>query len=116
MKTKIVISVFLIISIQAEAECYGNGFFKTCYDDAGNTYTIQKYGNITYVDGYNPNNGSRWNETAQKIGNFTFIDGKDSNGNNWNETIQTYGSTTFIDGKDSNGNSFSKTCINGFCD
>ncbi|WP_182939541.1 MULTISPECIES: hypothetical protein [Aeromonas] len=100
----------LIFSSAASAECIGSGSLKTCYDDNGNTYTVQKFGNSTYVDGQNARTGSTWSQQSQKLGNSTYTTGQDADGNSWNSTATKMGSTTIINGTDSEGDSFSTTC------
>ena len=104
-----IVALALVSSNYANAACYGSGAFRTCTDDSGNSYSIQKYGNTTSVQGFNPNTGSQWNQTSQTIGNSTFIQGN-SNGRNWNETIQTMPGMTTYSGTDSSGRTFNKTC------
>ena len=73
-------------------------------------YTVQKFGNSTYVDGQNARTGSTWSQQSQKLGNSTYTTGQDADGNSWNSTATKMGSTTIINGTDSDGDSFSTTC------
>jgi putative signal peptide protein len=107
---KFFVLVLLLTSSLAYAECYGSDTYKTCYDDNGNTYDVSRYGNTTYVDGYNSRTGSRWSQESQTFGNLTYTNGTASNGNSWNSTTQRIGNTVYIDGTDSHGNSFSSSC------
>jgi len=75
------IAVLLLISGSASAGCIGSGSLKNCYDDDGNAYTVQKFGNSTYVNGSNSRTGSRWNQDSQRIGNSTYTNGRDADGN-----------------------------------
>ncbi|MGN4956746.1 hypothetical protein ACTG16_12025 [Aeromonas sp. 23P] len=100
----------LFFSGMATANCVGTGSFKTCYDDNGNNYTVQKFGNSTYVNGHNAKTGSTWNQNSQKVGNSTFTNGHDADGNSWNSTATRVGNSTYINGTDSNGDPFSTTC------
>ena len=104
------IAVLLLISGSASAGCIGSGSLKNCYDNDGNAYTVQKFGNSTYVNGSNSRTGSRWSQDSQRIGNSTYTNGRDADGNSWNSTATKVGNSTFINGKDSNGKSFSKIC------
>ena len=115
MKKILLLSTIFLTTSIVNAECYGTGSFKECYDDSGNTYTVEKYGSTTYVNGSNSNTGSTWSEEAQTYGNTTYINGTAANGNSWNETIERYGDTTYISGTDKDGNSFSKTCYGDEC-
>ena len=98
--------VFLAVSNFAHAQCYGTGTFKTCYDDSGNTYSVNKIGNTTYLNGSNASTGSNWSQTSTTIGNTTYTNGQAANGNSWNSTQinSGFGTTTF--GTDSNGRTF----------
>lgn len=94
---------------QASAACYGSSTFKTCTDQSGNTYNVQRIGNTTQVNGYNSATGSNWNQSSQRIGNSTFTTGTDSDGNSWNQNSQKLGDTTIQSGYDSNGRSYNGT-------
>ncbi|CCN69987.1 hypothetical protein [Vibrio nigripulchritudo] len=92
---KLLLALTLAFSpaVLAEADCYGSDTFKTCYDyNSGNEYTIQKYGNSTYMEGSNSQTGSEWSQESH-----------------------TYGGTTIHEGTDKDGNSWSTTCFNGVC-
>jgi hypothetical protein len=107
LKTKVMIIPLLFILPTfgySQSNCFGSDLFKTCTDQSGNTYQIQKFGNSTYVNGSNPNTGSQWNQQTQKIGNTTFHQGQAGNGQSWNITEQNFGGTKFISGQDSKGN------------
>lgn len=110
MKKLMLAALFLVVSTSAYSACSQSGVFTTCWDDNGNTYDVQRYGNTTYVDGHNYNTGSSWSSTYQTYGNTTYVDGTSADGNSWNETIQTFGDTRYISGTDSNGNSFNYSC------
>ncbi|CAA6807826.1 MAG: Unknown protein [uncultured Campylobacterales bacterium] len=82
--------------------CIGSGSLKTCYDNNGNTYNVNKIGSSTYVNGSNSNTGSSWSSTSNRVGDTTYTTGTASNGNTWNSTSSKYGTY----GTDSEGNSF----------
>ena len=108
---KYVIAAVVFVAFSAQAACYGTGAFRTCTDDNGNNYTVNRSGNATYVDGSNSQTGSTWNQQSYRSGNTTSTYGTASDGSSWN--AQTYkspggGSTTY--GTDSKGNSFVQTC------
>jgi hypothetical protein len=103
-------ALLVLLSGTAQANCIGSGSLKTCYDNSGNTYTVQKLGNSTYVNGQNANTGTSWNQQSQKLGNSTLTTGTDADGNSWNSTATKVGNSTFINGTDSDGNAFSQTC------
>jgi len=97
---------FAVMAGTAGAQCFGTDSFKTCTDAQGNSYTVQKFGNQTIVNGQNPRTGSTWNQSSQTFGNQTFTQGQASHGNSWNMTQQRLGNGTYTYGTDSRGNSF----------
>jgi hypothetical protein len=54
-------ATFLMTSGE-NAGCIGSGSFQTCNDDSGNSYTINRYGNSTTMNGYNAQTGSSWSQ------------------------------------------------------
>lgn len=110
--TSVLIAVGLGLAFtgSVNAACYGSGSYQDCYDDNGNSYTVNRYGNSTELNGYNAQTGSTWNQHSETIGNTTYHTGTASNGNSWNMTQEKIGNETFISGTDSEGNSFTKTC------
>ncbi|WP_081849320.1 hypothetical protein [Aeromonas jandaei] len=108
--TTTAIASMLLFAGAASAECIGSGNLKTCYDNSGNSYTVQKFGDSTYVSGYNSKTGSSWNQDSQKIGNSTFTNGKAANGQSWNSTSTKIGDSVMTYGKDSNGKPFTTVC------
>ena len=101
----------------AEAACIGSGNFQTCNDNAGNSYTVNRFGNTTMMNGFNAQTGSTWSQNSNRFGN-TVIHNGETNGNPWSMTQQNLGGgfQTF-NGIDSRGRSFSHTCSNLFgCD
>lgn len=114
MKTHLFVGSALIICGVANAACYGTGSLRTCSDDYGNNYNVQRIGNSTYMQGSNSITGSQWNQNSSTFGNTTFIQGN-SNGRNWNETIQTMPGMTTYSGTDSLGRSFTKICTVAGC-
>jgi hypothetical protein len=111
MRNLFLLSAIIICALcqPANAGCFGSGSFKTCNDDSGNNYTIQKFGNTTHMQGNNYQTGSTWSQNTNTFGNITTHTGN-SNGNAWRATEQRIGNTTFYNGQDSNGNAFHKTC------
>lgn len=114
MKTLLNIALLCIAvaaSGAAQANCFGGPNMQTCTDQSGNSYTVNRMGNTTTVNGYNAQAGTSWNETANTYGNTTQINGTAASGQQWNETIQNYGNgNRSMYGTDSRGNSFNKTC------
>ncbi|HHQ4739203.1 hypothetical protein [Aeromonas jandaei] len=108
--TTTAIASMLLFAGAASAECIGSGNLKTCYDNSGNSYTVQKFGDSTYVSGYNSKTGSSWNQDSQKIGNSTFTNGKAADGQSWNSTSTKIGDSVMTYGKDSNGKPFTTVC------
>lgn len=114
---KIIASVTLLIATSsAFATCVGTDSYQTCTDDSGNTYEVQRIGNTTNVQGYNPNTGSSWDQQSTTIGNTTFHSGTSADGGSWNGTSTRIGNTTFNEGIDSDGNPYSSTCNQYGCD
>lgn len=103
----------LILSAAAApsfAACFGTGAYQTCTDDSGNTYNVQRYGNTTNVQGFNPSTGSSWNQNSNTIGNTTYHNGTAADGGSWNGTSTRIGGTTYNSGTDSDGNYYQSTC------
>lgn len=94
----------------ANANCVGSQTYQNCYDQSGNNYQVQRFGNMTTVQGSNAQTGSTWNQTSQTFGNTTYNYGTAADGNQWNSTTQSIGNQTHTYGTDSRGNSFSTTC------
>jgi hypothetical protein len=91
------------------AACLGSGSLQTCYDNSGNSYSVQRFGNQTNVNGYNAQTGSTWSQHTTTMGNTTFHNGV-TNGNSWNMTDQRLGNTRMYSGTNSGGRSFFYTC------
>ncbi len=104
------LTLLMLLSGMAHASCVGSGSLKTCYDEKGNSYTVHKVGDATYLNGYNSKTGSSWNQNSQRVGNSTFTNGRASNGNSWNSTATKMGNSTLINGRDSQGKTFSTVC------
>lgn len=104
------ITALVLLSGSAYAQCIGSGNFKNCYDNSGNTYTVQQLGDSTYVNGHNAQTGSSWNQQSQRIGNSTYTNGRDADGNSWNSTSTRVGNSVITNGRDSDGNVFHQTC------
>jgi hypothetical protein len=99
----VVLSISGLLANPAFANCTGSGNFYSCYDArSGNSYNVQKYGNSTSVQGYNPGTGNSWSQQSYNYGNTTNTYGTASNGSSWNQTTTPYGTY----GTDSRGNSF----------
>ncbi|WP_128755481.1 hypothetical protein [Metarhizobium album] len=86
MKTALLLAASLLASTQASAACYGTRAYQNCYDDSGNTYTINRYGNTTHMYGNNSRTGSNWSQDSYSFGNSVNHYGRDSDGNNWSST------------------------------
>jgi len=114
MKTIAIFAVALTAVLAANASCFGSSNMYSCYDQAGNTYNVQKFGNTTNMQGYNAGTGSSWSQNSQTYGNTTHIQGN-SNGNSWNQTIHKLPGMTTYSGTDTQGNSFFKTCTAHGC-
>lgn len=106
----IVLVLALVVPITSQAACYGSDSFQTCSDTSGNTYNIQRFGDMTQVQGHNARTGSNWNQTSQQFGDTTQTYGTAANGNSWNATTFSSPGMSTTYGTDSDGNSFSSTC------
>ncbi|MNF01934.1 hypothetical protein [Ensifer canadensis] len=92
MKTLIAALALSLIAAPAFALCIGSDTLQSCTDTSGNSYTINRMGNTTFMNGSNAETGSQWNQTSTTVGNSTFHNGTDKDGNSW-----------------------STSCINGIC-
>ncbi|QCX50696.1 hypothetical protein [Ralstonia pseudosolanacearum] len=109
-------ATLVLASSSVFANCIGGPAFQTCNDSSGNSYTVNRMGNTTMVNGYNAQTGNSWNETARTFGNTTQINGNAANGQSWNETIHNYGNgNRSIYGTDSRGNSYNHYCTSYGC-
>lgn len=90
------------LAVPASAACYGSGSFSSCSDSSGNSYTINRMGNSTYMNGFNSNTGSTWSQNSRRMGNSTYTNGFDSQGRSWNSTTSQFGTY----GTDTRGKSF----------
>lgn len=107
MKLKAVaLAVFAAVSFSsvAHATCVGSSTFYTCFDSqSGNSYSVNRFGGTTIMNGTNSRTGSTWSQTTNSFGGNSYTTGRASNGSSWNMTTTPYGSY----GTDSRGNSFS---------
>ncbi|WP_223851393.1 hypothetical protein [Cupriavidus pauculus] len=100
-----------LVATPTWAACFGSQNMYTCNDSSGNSYQVNRMGNVTTMNGYNAQTGSSWNQSSQHYGNSTHTTGTASNGNSWNSTTQNYGNGyTSTYGTDSHGRSFSRQC------
>ena len=103
--------LFVVCTVEAHAMCFDSAAMETCNDANGNSYTVNRLGSMTMIQGNNANTGSNWGETVNHFGNTTTINGTAANGQNWNENIQHYGNGSYSEsGTDSRGNSFNVYC------
>jgi hypothetical protein len=110
MRTLIVAMALSGLAVgQSQAGCFGSSTFSTCNDASGNSYTVQRFGNQTMMNGHNAQTGSNWSQNSMTLGNMTMTNGN-ANGRFWNETEQNLGSMQIIHGTDSYGRSYSYTC------
>lgn len=114
MKRLLVGALLAMSAMAASAACFGSGSLQTCTDASGNSYTVNRMGNTTTVNGYNPSTGSTWNQTSTTMGNTTIHNGVASNGNSWSGSSTSMGNTTIHNGVDSRGNPYTATCIKGY--
>jgi hypothetical protein len=115
MRSLVLLAGFMVsLSSAANARCFGSSTFSNCYDDSGNSYTVQRFGNQTMMNGYNAQTGSMWSQNSMTLGNTTYHTGE-TNGNSWNMTDTRYGSMRSIYGTDSRGRSFNYMCTQFGC-
>jgi len=76
---------FGLIASPASATCIGTDAFSTCFDNSGNSYNVQRFGNQTFMNGTNSGTGSTWSQHSTTVGNTTIHEGQ-TNGNEWNMT------------------------------
>lgn len=107
---RLIAAVLAIAPLGVFAQCFGPANMQTCTDNSGNTYNIQRFGNQTMMQGYNPSTGSNWNQNSTTIGNTTFHNGTAADGGSWNGTSTRIGNSTFYNGTNSKGQPYSATC------
>ena len=107
MKSLLIATALAVSALGAHASCIGSGSLRYCTDSSGNSYTVQQYGNTTYIQGTNASTGSTWDQTSTTYGNTTYHNGTAANGNSWSGTVSTYGNATYYNGIDSQGRSYS---------
>ncbi|NDD91380.1 hypothetical protein EBZ37_04775 [bacterium] len=102
MKKLILCAALALSAFSANASCYGTAASRSCYDaTSGNSYTVNRIGNSTYMMGSNATTGSTWTQSSSSFGGTTYINGT-TNGRIWNETITPYS----ISGTNSRGQIF----------
>lgn len=95
MKRLALIVFGFLAATSSFAQCTTFGNHTQCYDfNSGNNYSINRFGNITQMQGYNTRTGTNWSQQSNTIGNTTYQRGIDSQGNNWSQTINNNGSYT----------------------
>lgn len=114
MRTLVLAGIIALTFSTANAACFGSSSFQNCSDSYGNNYTVQRYGNSTYMQGNNARTGSSWSQDSTNFGNSTFTNGV-TNGRSWNMQQNSFGGVSTYSGQDSNGDFFGGTCVNGFC-
>lgn len=114
MKRPPAIVALSLAASSAFAGCFGTGSSKSCMDDSGNTYNVQRFGNNTHLDGYSAS-GSHWSQDSSTIGNTTYHNGYSADGDSWNGTSTKIGDSTFHSGTDSDGNYYQSTCNSYGC-
>lgn len=103
MRAFLIAAAVIALPMAASAACFGSGAFQNCTDNQGNSYSVQRYGNTTQMQGYNAQHGTNWNQTSNTVGNVTFHNGTAANGNSWSGISTSIGGSTFYQGMDSRG-------------
>jgi hypothetical protein len=102
--------ISVAVAAPADAFCTGSETISTCTDSSGNDYTINRLGNMTYMNGYNAQTGSRWNETVNHFGSTTTYEGM-TNGQSWHMNQFDYGNGfRSYNATNAAGRPFSYTC------
>src|SRR5262249_22755240 len=110
MRTFVIAATMLLGASVADAACIGTDSFSTCTDASGNSYTVNRFGNQTIMNGYSASTGSTWSQQTTTLGNMTMHNGM-TNGSPWHETEMNFGNGhRSIYGTDSDGESFSYHC------
>lgn len=94
MKTLSIIAAIgvLALPVAASAMCVGSDTFESCTDDSGNSYTVNRLGGMTQIQGYNSNNGHTWSETEQNLGGgYHSYSGVNAQGQYYSGTCSQYG-------------------------
>lgn len=107
--------IFICGTSDTKAQCFGSDSFQTCTDDSGNSYTVNRFGNTTIMNGYSAGGGS-WSQNSHSFGDTTIHSGTASDGGSWSLTDQRFGSSRSIFGTDSDGNTVSRFCGPYGCD
>ena len=103
LKTLVFTLATTLIASQSSAGCFGTSNFYSCYDNSGNSYSVSKFGNSTYMTGTNSRTGSSWSQNTSRIGGYSFTNGTSASGRSWSSTSSGLGTYGF----NSTGNSFS---------
>jgi len=103
------VPAFLLIASAAHAACVGMPAFQTCNDAAGNSYTVNRLGNTTMMQGSSALTGSQWSQQSTTFGNTTMHNGV-TNGQPWHMQEQTFGGMTTYSGVNAAGEAFYHTC------
>lgn len=120
MKTTVPLAAFAAVCLlvvspsDGYAGCIGSDSFQTCNDLNGNSYTVQRFGNTTIMNGRNSRTGSSWSQNSQTFGNTTFHSGQ-TNGNTWNMQQHNFGNVQSFSGTNSQGQPFNYSCMFGSC-
>src|SRR5690606_40219596 len=67
MKTIWALLLAFGLSATAQAACVGSPGFQTCTDNSGNSYSVQRFGGSTYMQGRNSATGSNWSQQSHTV-------------------------------------------------
>lgn len=74
----------------AFSQCYGSDTSYTCYDSgSGNSYSVNRFGGTTYMQGSNARTGSNWSQTTTDQGFQSNSYGTGADGSTWSYTQPT---------------------------
>jgi hypothetical protein len=110
----LIFALAMTMSVTAQAACFGSGAFQTCNDSSGNSYTVNRLGNMTTMQCYIARTGSSWSQNSTTLGNSTYTNGQ-TNGHSWNMQQNNFGNIQTYSGTNSRGQSFYHTCAFGKC-
>lgn len=57
----------ILFATSVQAGCYGTGAYTRC-SDGGNSYSVQRSGNTTSMQGYSADTGSSWSQRTTTYG------------------------------------------------
>lgn len=110
MRRMITLIALSLMPLPLTAGCFGTQALQTCTDALGNTYTVQRFGGTTYIEGRDAD-GLTWRQQSVTRGNDILHSGEISDGTHWTATERNLGAGyTRIEGIDTDGSTFLRVC------